>query len=141
MQEHEASQRLYLTSEQRRKQAEALSSAAKAIKALDLVDIPPVLQDTVAPARVLQLKEILDRIELPSFDAIPDRDAMARASSKRWRLPGTEIDIALIETGPRSGEYPVSAATVDRLPEFYERVERLPYKPGPAAELVMCTGV
>ena len=24
---------------------------------------------------------------------------------------------------------------MDRLPEFYERVKKLPYKPGPAAEL------
>ena len=60
---------------------------------------------------------------------------MSRASSKRWRLPETEIDIALIENGPRSGEYLVSADTVDRLPEFYDRVGKLPYKPGPAAEL------
>ena len=94
-----------------------------------------MLRQTVAPARAIQLKEILDRIELPSFEVIPDRDAMSRASSKRWRLPGTEIDIALIETGPRAGEYLVSAGTVDRLPEFYDRVEKLPYKPGPAAEL------
>ena len=135
LQEYEASKRLYLTSEQRRKQVEALSGAIKAVKALDLSDVPPVLRETVAPARMIQLKEILDRIELPAFEAIPDRDAMSRASSKRWRLPGTEIDIALIETGPRSGEYLVSAGTVDRLPEFYERVEKLPYKPGPAAEL------
>jgi MscS family membrane protein len=96
---------------------------------------PPVLRDTVAPERAIQLKEILDRIELPSFEAIPDQDAMARASSKRWRLPGTEIDIALVEHGPHSGEYLVTAETVDRLPQFYQRVRKLPYKPGPAAEL------
>ena len=60
---------------------------------------------------------------------------MARASSKRWRLPGTEIDIALIENGPRSGEYLVTAETVDRLPQFYQRVRKLPYKPSPAAAL------
>ena len=29
----------------------------------------------------------------------------------------------------------ISAETVDRLPEFYERVKHLPYKPGPAKEL------
>jgi MscS family membrane protein len=127
LQEYEASQRLYLTSDERRKQAEAASNAAKAVKALDLSDIPPVLRQTVAPARTLQLKEILDRIDLPSFEAIPDRDAMSRASSKRWRLPGTEIDIALVETGSRAGEYLISAETVDRLPEFYDRVEKLPY--------------
>ena len=135
LQEYAASQRLYLTPDERRKRFEALSPTAKAIKVLDLSGIPPVLRDTVAPERAIQLKEIFDRIEFPSFESIPDQDAVARASSKRWRLPGTEIDIALIENGPRSGEYLVSAATVDRLPEFYGRVEKLPYKPGPAVEL------
>ena len=135
LQEYAASQRLYLTPDERRKQLEVLSTAAKAIKVLDLSGIPPVLRDTVAPERAIQLKEIFDRIEFPSFESIPDQDVVARASSKRWRLPGTEIDIALIENGPRSGEYLVSADTVDRLPEFYGRVEKLPYKPGPAVEL------
>jgi MscS family membrane protein len=41
----------------------------------------------------------------------------------------------MIESGPRAGEYLVSADTVDRLPEFYERVRKLPYKPGPAKQL------
>jgi MscS family membrane protein len=135
LQEYAGSERLYLTPDERRKQFEVLSAAAKAIKVLDLSDIPPVLRDTVAPERAIQLKEVLDRIEFPSFESIPDQDAMARASSKRWRLPGTEIDIGLIENGPRSGEYLVSAGAVDRLPEFYERVKKLPYKPGPGAEL------
>ena len=135
LQEYAASQRLYLTPDERRKQLEVLSTAAKAIEVLDLSGIPPILRDTVAPERAIQLKEIFDRIEFPSFESIPDQDAVARASSKRWRLPGTEIDIALIENGPRSGEYLVSADTVDRLPEFYGRVEKLPYKPGPAVEL------
>lgn len=135
LQEYAASQRLYLTPDERRKQFEVLSTTAKAIEVLDLSGIPPVLRGTVAPERAIQLKEIFDRIEFPSFESIPDQDAVARASSKRWRLPGTEIDIALIENGPRSGEYLVSADTVDRLPEFYGRVEKLPYKPGPAAEL------
>ena len=135
LQEYAASQRLYLTPDERRKRFEVLSTTAKAIKVLDLSGIPPVLRDTVAPERAIQLKEIFDRIEFPSFESIPDQDVVARASSKRWRLPGTEIDIALIENGPRSGEYLVSADTVDRLPEFYGRVEKLPYKPGPAVEL------
>ncbi|SDR64277.1 MscS family membrane protein [Rhizobiales bacterium GAS113] len=135
LQGYEASQRLYPTPDERHKQFEVLSAAPKAIRVLDLSAIPPVLHDTAGAERALQLKEILDRIEWPSFNSIPDQEAMARASSKRWRLPGTEIDIALIEAGPRSGEYLVSAESVDRLPEFYERVKNLPYKPGAAAEL------
>ena len=134
-QEYEASGRLYLTPDERRKQIDVLSTSLRALRALDLSDIPPVLRDTSGAERALQLKEILDRIELPAFESIPDREAMTRAASKRWRLPGTEIDVALIEAGPRSGEYLVSAETVGRLPEFYERVKNLSYKPGPAAEL------
>jgi MscS family membrane protein len=110
--DYEASQRLYPTPDQRRKQFEVLSVAPKAIRALDLSDVAPVLRDTAGTERALQLKEILDRIEWPPFESIPDREAMARASSKRWRLPGTEIDIALVETGARSGEYLVSAESV-----------------------------
>jgi MscS family membrane protein len=135
LQEYAASGRLYLTPDERRRQVEILSAAAKAIRVLDLSDIPPVLQQTVAAERAIQLKEILDRIELPSFESVPDRNAAAGLPSKRWRLPETEIDIALVENGRRSGEYLFSAGTVDRLPEFYERVKKLPYKPGPAAEL------
>ena len=56
LQEYAASQRLYLTPDERRKQLEVLSTAAKAIKVLDLSGIPPVLRDTVAPERAIQLK-------------------------------------------------------------------------------------
>jgi MscS family membrane protein len=129
------SDRLYLNAEERRKQAEIISDAMTAIQSLDLSRVLPVLRNTVAFERAIQLKEILDRIEVPSLDDIPDREAMARSSTKKWRLPNTEVEIALIEEGSRAGEYLVSAATVERLPEFYERVKTLPYKPGPAREL------
>jgi MscS family membrane protein len=130
-----ASDRLYLTAEERRRQLENLRKGLIAARFMDLSEVSPVLRDTVTAERVLQLKEILDRIKLPSFDEIPDRQAMASSSPKRWRLPDTEIDIVLIESGPRAGEYLVSADTVDRLPEFYERVRELPYKPGPANQM------
>ena len=115
--------------------ADALGDASKALRFLDLSDVAPVLQDTVPAERLLQLKEILDRIEVPVFADIPDRDVMAQVSPKRWRLPNTEIDIGVIEKGPRAGEYLVSAETIDRLPEFYEQVKDLPYKPGPGEHL------
>jgi MscS family membrane protein len=129
------SDRLYLNSAERAAQADIIPSASKAIQSLDVSGVLPVLRQTVSVERALQLKEILDRIELPSFDDTPDREAMARSSSKKWRLPNTEIDIVLIENGPRAGDYLVSAETVDRLPEFYDRVKTLPYKPGAGREL------
>ncbi len=129
------SDRLHLSAEEFKRHVEILTNGSKAAQFLDTSGISPVLRDTVADERLLQLKEILDRIGLPSFDDIPDREAMTRSSAKKWRLPGTAIDIVLIENGPRAGEYLVPAETVDRLPEFYERVRKLPYKPGPAKQL------
>lgn len=130
-----ASDRLYPSVEERRIQADAFRDAPKIFRFLDISEIPPVLQDTVTIERALQLKEVLERIPLPAFSDIPDREAMQRSGAKRWRLPNTEIDIVLMESGPRAGEYLISADTVDRLPEFYERVRHLPYKPGPAKDM------
>lgn len=128
--------RLYMSPEEHRKQLAALGKGPRIVRYLDVSQISPVLKATVAAERVLQLKEILDRIELPALADIPDRAAVAGAGLKRWRLPGTEIDFVLIESGPRAGEFLVSAETVDRLPEFYEEVKDLPYKPGAAKRLM-----
>jgi MscS family membrane protein len=130
-----ATDRLYLTPEERQIQIETIKGAATAAEYLDLSLVAPVLKRTVAFERILQLNEILDRIDVPPFDQIPDREEMARSGAKKWRLPNTEIDVTLVESGPRAGNYLVSAETIDRLPEFYERVMALPYKPGPAKEL------
>jgi MscS family membrane protein len=135
LEEYATSGRLYLTPELRQKQIGLLRHAPKALRALDTSGISPVLKDTLSVERMLQLKEILDRIELPALADVPDTEAMTRLASKRWRLPGTEIDFVLIRDGPRAGEYLVSAETMDRLPEFYHEVENLPYRPGPAKQL------
>jgi MscS family membrane protein len=124
--------RLFPTPEERRTEISILGSIPKALRALDLSRISPVLRDTVAVERLLQLREVLDRIQLPAMEDVPDRAAMANVTPKRWRIPDTEIDFVRIEDGQNAGEYVVSADTVDRLPEFYQRVKDLPYKPGPA---------
>ena len=129
------SDRLYLTAEERRQQLAALADASPLFRYLDLSRVPPVLLEGVAVERALQLKEILDRITVPPFASIPDQDGIAGQPIKRWRLPDTEIDIARIDSGPRAGEYLISADTIDRLPEFYERVKDLPYKPGAGQQL------
>lgn len=133
--EYAESDRVYLSAPLRQQQIDVLRRAPKAMRALDLSGISPVLMGTTPAERLLQLKEVLDRIELPLATDIPDQEAMERLRSKRWRLPGTEIDFILIAEGPRAGEYLVSSETIDRLPEFYEKVRGLPYRPGPAKEL------
>jgi MscS family membrane protein len=135
LEEYAKSGQLYLSPELRQQQIALIRRAPKAIRALDLSGIPPALMDTILIERLVQFKEILDRIELPAFADIPDAEGMAQLALKRWRLPGTEIDFVLIKEGPRAGEYLVSTETVDRLPEFYAKVAKLPYKPGPAKRL------
>lgn len=136
LREYADSGRLYLTPEERKRQIDLVQGAAMAARALDLSGVSPALRDIVPAERLLQLKEILDRIDLPAFADIPDQNEATRLGLKRWRLPGTEIDFVLIQNGPHAGEYLVSAATVARLPEFYHKIADLPYKPGPALQLI-----
>jgi MscS family membrane protein len=92
--------------------------------------VPKRLRKEVEPEAVVLLAEILARIELPPYEAIPDLQAVESKEVSRWRIPHTEITIARIEEGPRRGEYLFAGETVDRLREFFSRVENLPYRPG-----------
>ena len=99
-------------------------------RSLDLSELPPAIVHESSRRLAIQLKEVLDRIALPPVESIPDAQAMAKAEFKRWTIPGTEIQIAQVKTGPRAGEYLFTPETLSRLPEFYAKVRDLPYKPG-----------
>lgn len=77
--------------------------------------------------------EILDRIEIPPFEDIPDRAAVLAEELTRWSIPNTEITIAKVKDGPREGEWLFSPETVARRSEFYNKVKHLPYRPDPVA--------
>ena len=103
----------------------------RAKRCLNLSDIPSRLQRDVAIEGTLLLKEVLDRIEVPPYDQIPDAEAIATDEKfYRWTLPDTEINIVKVESEPRAGEFLFSPDTVFRLEEFYQKVKKLPYKPG-----------
>ena len=118
--------RLYLNAEEKAKQSAMGALIPRAVADLDTSQISPVLTDTIGAERALLLREVLDRIDIPAAAEIPDRAEMTRLGLKKWRVPDTEIDLVLIEDGPRAGQYLVSAETVDRLPDFFERVRSLP---------------
>jgi MscS family membrane protein len=120
-----------------------------AARTLDLGEIAPALRAKVGLEKALLLREVLDRIPLPPVDAIPGASAMkaqetgsgtdtrkegadVQADASRWIIPDTEITIARVEEGPQQGEYLFTAATVDRVNKFYEKVRKLPYRPGAA---------
>jgi MscS family membrane protein len=130
LQSYFASQRLYLSPEEIAAMQDSLIHLEAAERTLDLSELPPATVRESSRRLVLQLKEILDRVQLPPLESVPDAEAMSKAELKRWTLPGTEIRIGRIEKGPRTGEYLFTAETMERIPEFYLKVKNLPYKPG-----------
>jgi MscS family membrane protein len=105
-------------------------AARRAMRCLDLSQLPPAVRDELGIEKVLLLKEILDRIELPDFEEIPGQEQVAAAEGlESWVIPRTELTIARIEDGPLKGEFLFSASTVDQLEHFYGLSEHLPYKP------------
>ncbi|MBT8363968.1 MAG: mechanosensitive ion channel family protein [Deltaproteobacteria bacterium] len=89
--------------------------------------------DDIANDVLNVLIEILDRIEIPPFEDIPDAAAVRSGELTRWRIPDTEITIAKVKDGPREGEWLFSPQTVARLNEFYQKVKHLPYRPDAVA--------
>ncbi len=77
----------------------------------------------------LYLLEVLIRVELPPADKIPA--AGPEELPPYWRLPHTEMRLVRIEAdGGELIGYRFSADTVERLPEFYQRVRDLPVREG-----------
>ncbi|MEN8800510.1 MAG: mechanosensitive ion channel family protein [Thiogranum sp.] len=109
----------------------------KAVRLLDLSQVPPAVWSEAGFATFLLLWEVTARIELPGLDEIPEAAGDEVGEPPRsWRLPGTEVTIAVVEEGPRAGEFLFSPDTVKRAQDFYELVRELPYvRPVPTKNL------
>ena len=112
----------------------AVELLRRAVNTLDLSQVPEVLKEDIGNETALQLKEIFDRMWLPPMDAVPDARMVADERDKeqgaiRWRYPYTEIEIVEVSEGERQGEFLFSAATVDRVGEFYDAVKQENYRP------------
>jgi small-conductance mechanosensitive channel len=138
-----------------RPSADTLEPLSRARRCLNLSALPPELAKDQGIEAALMLKEVLDRIELPAFDQIPDRAEVKRASQdnallqllarfrgdeaesgttpsapiQHWSVPNTDITLSLVTDGPRQGEFLFNPETVSRAAEFYNQVRNLPYHP------------
>jgi MscS family membrane protein len=101
---------------------------ARVASCLDLSQVAPSLFDSKRRQVAVNLKEVLDRIELPPWAEIPDADAVAAAKLTRWRVPGTDLTLVRFADGERAGEWVFSADTVARAEEFYRLAEPMPYR-------------
>ena len=107
----------------------------RAVRCLNLSDIPEAIIENVGNRQTLKLKEILDRINLPPLDKIPNEAELEIEGEEgtvkklnRWRIPYTDIVIAKVEEGPRKNEYLFTSETIKRLDEFFNKIKDLPYK-------------
>ena len=96
-------------------------------RSIDLSALPQVTRDESERRIMVQLKEILDRVELPASNDVPDAQMMKAQGKTRWVVPKTEIAIQQIESGPRKGDYVFSSDTIDRLQSIYSIAKTLPY--------------
>lgn len=108
------------------KVAEAEVLLARASRALDLSEIPPVELEHRRLEATLVLKEILDRLPLPAPGEIPGDEEVAKQGITSWRIPGTEIRISKVANGTRAGEFLFTAETVGRLDDFYQLIRSQP---------------
>lgn len=106
--------------------------AMRALDTLDTSDLPAFARVDRAGEAALYLKEILDRLEVPPWEDIPDQTAIEAAGGPEqlplWRIPGMRITIARVTEGPRRHEYLFSPGTVERLPSYFENTRHLPYR-------------
>ena len=97
--------------------------AERVLDCLDTSELPEYEKEEYAAEVAVCLKEILDRVELPSPEEIPDTDLLLS-----WRIPDTRITIGKVEDGPRRHEYLFTPGTVARAIEYYESVKFLDYR-------------
>lgn len=107
------------------------TAANRILSCLDLSHVPPAVRLSVSSESAVCLKEVLDRLDLPSWEEIPNGEQVAEGAAgqplDRWRIPGTDITIARVAEGPLKGEYLFHTDTVDRASDFYNQVKHLPY--------------
>ena len=97
---------------------------------LDLSATPVATREAVGTEKILLLKEILDRIELPPWYQIPNLAAVRERGLTSWTIPNTELTFEKVAEGPRQGAFLLSAHSVAQLEQFYALAKLLPYKPG-----------
>ena len=101
---------------------------AQALTCLDLSEFAPTLATSKGRESATCLKEVFDRIPIPADSAIPDAAGVKADSITRWRIPGTEIMLVRIETGPRQGDFVFTPESVERAESYFARVRSRPYK-------------
>lgn len=95
----------------------------------DLSDFAPDHRWKDATRSVVLMADILHRIPLVPSDAFPS--VTGANPPEHWTIPGTELRMVRIASGPRAGSWIFSGETVARLPAFRAMVVGDPVLHGP----------
>ncbi|WP_027135406.1 mechanosensitive ion channel family protein [Geminicoccus roseus] len=106
---------------------------ARALGTMDLSHLPQANRRERGIELAFQLQGILQRIELPPLDQVPDAEAVATGQIQSWRIPQTELFLERVQVGNRPAAFLFSQETVASLPQFFRRVQDLEVLPGPHA--------
>ncbi len=109
---------------------EARALVEPAIGCLNLGKEPPELRYALGRDSAIYLKEVLDRIQIPPDEEIPDEKKVQTQKISSWTIPYTEITIAAVKEESPSGRFLFTSDTVRNAERFYDKIEKLPYRPG-----------
>ncbi len=108
----------------------------RASETFDATELAAIDRLASGALKMAFLREILDRIELPSFEQIPGDEEVAETGITRWTLPNTNIEIVKIEDGPNAGQFLFSNQTVEQLENYYEMAKACHTRKG---HFLICT--
>jgi len=114
----------------RGRRAEARQLVVRAARCMDLEKEAPSLRYVVGLSTAIYLKEVLDRIDIPPEEDIPDEETVQTQKISSWTIPYTEITIGAVKEGSSTERFLFTSDTVKNAERFYNKVENLPYRPG-----------
>jgi MscS family membrane protein len=103
----------------------ALKYIQRAASTLDMSHIPSALHEDVGFESTLQLKVILENINVPDLNAVPEAKDFKGSEEFLWRIPHTDITIARVYEGRRKGAWLFSPDTVSRIGSDYRLIKEL----------------
>jgi MscS family membrane protein len=103
----------------------ALRYIQRAANTLDMSHIPSTLYKDVGFESTLRLMVILENIDVPDLNTVPEAKDFKGSEDLFWRIPHTDITIARITEGRRKGAWLFSTDTVSRIGSDYRLIKEL----------------
>jgi MscS family membrane protein len=110
-------------------QAEIFRLMQKLTSLLDLSNVTPANRGDTARDTVAFLVDVIRRLDVPAVAEIPGSDQFPDVTKPgSWTIPGSEITISRVMSGPKAGRFLFDPDTVARSREFYSVLKRFPLR-------------